>query len=444
MACGSPAPSAPAPSPHVDTSLPKPAIEPHARIQLDGRSFPDHVLALTWDDGPDVNTLALADYLASLRVSATFFVVSEWAHGVSEEPGQGLHQFETGYSYIPILGDLVALGHRLGNHTLNHLLLANAKADLVDYELRENQKRLDPLLTNELRLFRAPGGAWDMGADAAILHDTALADLVGPVRWDIDRKDWEGSLYCRSEEPTTECEPTTPGREPRVRAEVTAMRYLHTIDEVGHGIVLFHDRVGDVGSDYALRVAKRVVPELLARGYVFAPPVLAFSPFRSRLADDLTVDWVGSLDPASLALVDVDGDGRADLCGTGTGGFACARSIARRGSDEDGRPTTVFAWSASWSKHEEESSATARRASVLKGDLNGDGRADECHAAEDGLRCALASRHGLLSDSVWLPRGRADGTPWLTGRLLLADVNGDGRADLCAVANADVACAMAP
>ena len=81
---------------------------------------------------------------------------------------------------------------------------------------------------------------------------------------------------------------------------------------------------------------------------------------------------------------------------------------------------------------------------MLKGDLNGDGRADECHAAEDGLRCALASRHGLLSDSVWLPRGRADGTPWLTGRLLLADVNGDGRADLCAVANADVACAMAP
>ena len=413
------------------------------------------MLALTWDDGPDVNTLALADYLASLRVSATFFVVSEWAHGVSEEPGRGLHPFETGYAYFPILEDLVALGHRLGNHTLNHVLLAGAKADLVDYELLENQKHLDPFLTNELRVFRAPGGAWDTGAEAAIAgvgvgvgagaHDAALADLVGPVRWDIDRKDWESSLYCQSEKPTTECDPAAPGRGSRVRADVTARRYLETIDEMGHGIVLFHDRVGDVGSDYALRVAKRVMPELLARGYVFAAPVLAFSPFRSRLADNLTVDWVASLDPASIVLIDVDGDGRADLCGTGTGGFACARSIVRRGSNGDARPTTLFAWSAAWSGHDDVvKETTAQRASALEGDLNGDGRIDRCHLQRDGLRCSLANPHGLLADSLWLPRDRTDATKWLTGRLLLSDVNGDGRADVCSMANDDVACAMTP
>jgi peptidoglycan/xylan/chitin deacetylase (PgdA/CDA1 family) len=419
---------------------------PHLHPQLDGRAFPDHVLALTWDDGPDAHTLELADYLAARRVSATFFVVDEWAGDLSEEPGRGPHEFETGYAYIPILGDLIALGHRVGNHTANHVLLAPTKPSVVDFELKENQKNIDPFLTNELRVFRSPGGAWDEGAGAVVEDDPALRGMVGPVRWDIDRKDWESSLYCRSDRPRKECEPAAPGHGSRVRAEVTARRYLETIASTGHGIVLFHDRVGDVGSDYALRVAERVIPSLERSGYVFAPPVLALSPFRSRLGDAITTDWVASLDPSTVQLRDVDGDGRADLCGTGTGGFGCARSVERPGTEDDPRPETLFEWMSGWDglTQPHASPAPASGGRTLRGDLNGDGRADACSVDLAGLRCALEGPDGPLGASVWLAREREDAEPWLSRPLFMADVNGDGRADVCSFGGGDFACALAP
>ena len=184
---------------------------PKSRPQLDGRSFPNKVLALTWDDGPDVNTLALASYLSREHVSGTFFVVREWSGGLSADPGSGNHEFETGYEYLPILGDLVQLGHRVGNHTSNHVLLTQVGPALADEELKGNQESIDPFLTNELRIFRAPGGAWGARASRATDADPYLVDLVGPVRWDIDRKDWESSLDCRSSRPAAECEPRWPG-----------------------------------------------------------------------------------------------------------------------------------------------------------------------------------------------------------------------------------------
>src|SRR5262249_52819081 len=140
----------------------------------------------------------------------------------------------------------------------------------------------DPFITNELRVFRAPGGAWSASASAAVDGDPLLSGLVGPVRWDIDGKDWEGSLYCRSSRPAVECERAAPGHEARVKPSVIVQRYLAAVEAAGRGVVLLHDRVGHVGSDYALRVARSLVPQLKAKGYVFAAPVLRFSPLAAR------------------------------------------------------------------------------------------------------------------------------------------------------------------
>jgi peptidoglycan/xylan/chitin deacetylase (PgdA/CDA1 family) len=433
-------------TPVADSSptLPAPPARPHLRVELDGRDFPDRVVALTWDDGPDSNTLELAEYLASRRISATFFVVDEWAGNLSDEPGRGAHEFETGYAYIPILGDLVALGHRLGNHTANHVVLRGAPPTMVDYELRENQRNIDPYLTNELRVFRCPGGAWDDDAGNVVESDPALQGLVGPVRWDVDRKDWESSLFCRSDHPSLECEPSTKSPS-RVRASVTARRYVESVTQAGHGIVLFHDRVGDVGSDYALRVARQVLPALEAAGFVFAAPVLSFGAWRPRVHDTLTADWLASLDPASIRFIDVNGDGRADLCGRGTGPLACARSIERPGDESDRAPETVFEWDAITSGSFPRGFA-AMPPWALRGDLNGDGRVDECMLRTEGVSCALRAGDSLLGWTTWLPRTRPDVAAWFRGepRVTLADVNGDGRADLCSVGDGGVACALAP
>ncbi|MEO7331614.1 MAG: polysaccharide deacetylase family protein, partial [Minicystis sp.] len=311
------------------------------RPQLDGRAFPDKVIAFTWDDGPDVHTRELAEYLAAENVSGTFFVVGEWDEQLSSEPGKGSHVFETGAQSLPILGDLVELGHRLGNHTLNHALLSDLDAATAADQLRENQRRLDPFLTNELRLFRAPGGAWNAASSFAVDADPQLTQLTGPFRWDIDRKDWESSLYCRSSRPKVECERTGPDGRLRVRPSVIAQRYLHAIESEGHGIVLLHDRVGHVGSTYALQIARELIPQLKARGFVFAAPVLQFSPLTRRFEGALAGN-VGARAPAPFHLGDIDGDGRADLCARGPLGVACAASFERAGGAGDLLPLTVF------------------------------------------------------------------------------------------------------
>jgi peptidoglycan/xylan/chitin deacetylase (PgdA/CDA1 family) len=277
-------PSPPSAEPSSALASPVPSVPPVPSAppaQLDGRSFPDKTIALTWDDGPDVNTLALARYLAREKVSATFFVVREWIEGVSDSPGSGRGVFETGYRHLPILGDLVALGHRVANHTLNHALLDTPAPGLVAYQLGENQRFLDPFITGGLALFRAPGGAWSAASASAQEADPSLRRLVGPVRWDVDEKDWEGSLHCSSSRPAVECEPAAPGGALRVKPSVMANRYVAAIEAAGHGIVLLHDRVGHVGSDYALRLAETMIPELEARGFVFAAPVLSRPPIRS-------------------------------------------------------------------------------------------------------------------------------------------------------------------
>lgn len=327
------------------------ASVPAPRVPMRGTDFPDGVVALTWDDGPDAHTMDLAHFLHDEHVAATFFVVGSWRDGVSEEPGFGATKLATGYAYLPVLEDLVALGHRVGDHTKNHVLLGHATASLM-----EEQFQPLPLPQSRMRLFRAPGGWWT-SESATAFDQPALAELVGPIHWDMDAKDWESSLYCRSDQPKTECEPGPKPNEPRVRADVVASRYLAQIEAKKHGIVLLHDRVGDVGSTYALAIAKRLIPALIERDYVFAPPVLRF----------------GALSPANVP------PGPAHT-----------------------------------------------------GDLNGDGRADRCAVTSAGVECALAGAAGFKAASLWSSEHVADFT--------LADVNGDGRADLCA----DGRCGLAP
>jgi peptidoglycan/xylan/chitin deacetylase (PgdA/CDA1 family) len=360
-----------------------------ARPQLDGRAFPDKVLALTWDDGPDANTLALARYLHSEHVSATFFVVGGWIAGLSDEPGQGRHVFETGYEHLPILVELVALGHRLGNHTRNHVILSDASAAVVASQLREDQEAIDRHQTAGLRLFRAPGGAWNAAASAVVDGDPTLSRLVGPVRWDIDGKDWEGSLRCDPAKHPHACEPAGPGGASRVKPVFMAGRYFAAIVEAGHGIVLLHDRVGDVGSDYALHVARTLVPMLLATGYTFAAPVLRFSPLVARsFAAGATRAPEGS---GAAALGDVD------------------------------------------------------PASIRYGDINGDGRADVCGRSHEGLVCALSGGPSFLAPSLWLAE-MSDAAGWQPygATLALVDVNGDGRADVCGRGPQGAVCGLSP
>ena len=419
------------PVPVPDLASPSPPLPSPPHTRVDGRPFPDHVIALTWDDGPDANTLQLASYLKSHRISATFFVVSSWVEGLSDDPGAGKGVFQSGYEFLPILGDLVELGHRVANHTLHHVVLRESVgAETVDRELRENQQNLDRFLTNELRLFRTPGGGWGSFAQGIVDKDPYLGRMVGPIAWDVDRKDWDESLHCRGPRGIFECERLGPGGALRMKPSVVAARYVASIESAGHGIVLLHDRVGHVGSTYGLEVAQAMIPQLEARGFVFAAPVLRFSPLVVRRHEAEISEAHAHWDASSLGIGDVNGDGREDACGRDAIGVSCAISVQSASSDGERMPRTVF-----------RSVATGREGSGEKAgalhlaDVTGDGRADVCVAGPDGIACAASNVVGELGEfRSWSQDDHA-------AAMRFADVDGDGRADACSRTSTGIACA---
>lgn len=447
-----------APSPPSVVANPGAHSSPESRVtdrQLNGQSFPDGVIALTWDDGPDLHTLELARYLRRERVSATFFVVGRWDSHVSDDPGVGKEVFSSGYERIPVLGDIVRLGHRLGNHTLNHALLTHLAPEVAVRQLVENQRRLDPFVTNELPLFRAPGGDWDASIARAVISDPELGNLVGPVRWDIDEKDWQGSIECRSPEVESDCETAPSSSSRRLKPSATARRYLQSIERARRGIVLLHDRVADVGSRYALEVAKALVPALEAKGYVFVSPVLRFSSPRARALDHsrLSAAALGfprARPPGGVRSnlpswrADVDGDARLDACTETEEGIFC--SLAR-----DEPSTAARRWSAGSDFSASDSRGWLTKPAYYEtlrfADINGDGRADVCGRASEGVVCALSTGHEFTDATVWLREAMTDADGWL-GRdpasFRLADVNGDDRADVCAIEDGKARCGLAP
>ena len=352
---------------------------------------------------------------------------------------------------------------------------------MVAKQIGGSLRALAPFVRNDLRMFRAPGGSWTRES-ATFLADPELASVVGPVHWDIDAHDWDASLHCRS--PMAECEPGPIPGEWRVKPSVIARRYLEQIEHRLRGIVLLHDRVGDVGSSYALDVARQLVPELIARGYVFSAPVLEFAPVRPDKLDAPRGAVLGDVDgdgrsdacvvndgilacarggehgfgPVStwgawnlgaLHLADIDGDGRADACGSGATGIACATSnghafVGRRhlrnetgafelgDLDADHRIDVCFPGGGCVLS----SGARFNGSLPLRfrlADLNGDGRADLCTTDDAGIRCALSDGHAFKASSVWAAE---------SGPFELGDINGDGRADLCV--GEDLRCGLAP
>jgi len=471
--------------------------EPTAEAtQLDGGSFPDGVLSLTWDDGPDRHSLELAEYLREKHVSGTFFVVRDWSRALSSYPGYGASVENTGYDRIPILQALVRLGHRVANHTEHHVFLDRVGAADARRELLLEQQSLARFETDELSLFRVPGGVWSREIAEEENAAPELRQLVGPVRWDVDRKDWESSIQCDSAQPGIECEVGGAGR--RLKPAVTAARYLESIAKAQRGIVLLHDRVADVGSRYALDVARALVPALIQRGYVFAAPVLTFSPLKDRL----TPATRAALAAASMQrwmFYDENRDGRADLCVQGSDGWSCFPSAEVRQVTADRPPESMFEPAVSsqtrpaqvdarthgcalpgatsarpadidgdgreeccaltaegvacagplgasigapavWSSDPVFRSAFANGSNLLVGDLNGDGRADVCTFQAGAIACAFSTGSAFTRPTVWARLG-------ILGQgdtLALADVNGDFRADLCVVNKGLVSCGLAP
>lgn len=130
-----------------------------------------------------------------------------------------------------------------------------------------------------------------------------------------------------------------------------------------------------------------------------------------------------AIDPQSLTLGDLDGDGVADACGRDAQGVLCARSSAQFAAM---RFTPQFA---------DGDAATQTTSSLRIADANGDGVVNVCGLATEGVVCSPggASFNAQIRSS-W---------PDPTNVIIPSDLDGDHHTDWCSLTTDGPACGIA-
>ncbi len=263
---------------------------------------------------------------------------------------------------------------------------------------------------DRLRCWRSEGSGFGetiLGPDASVGTLFELADVNGDLRLDACARDAEG-LRCHLGDGHGF------GRVVLLAALSDEAGFANVIH---HGSLRFGDVDGDGKTDVCARGPEGVdcwTSEGESFGELIRGPRWSDAQGFTELAY-----W------STLRLADIDGDGRADVCARTPEGFRCALSEGRRFTETISGPRMSAA--DGWERPDVY--ATLRMA-----DIDGDGRADACAREPAGVRCWRSSGRAFETQ-IEGPR-LADELGWTAPArfrsIRLADVDGDGRADLCA------------
>lgn len=178
---------------------------------------------------------------------------------------------------------------------------------------------------------------------------------------------------------------------------------------------------------------------LIAQAATFSPgkPVSAeggdtvqFEPYE-RWTLDYSDNGGWNDDPSywgTLQYPDIDGDGLDDVCGRYDLGIVCSLSFG------------IFFlvdnwWENSYGDPQGWKSHPAYWATIQFPDVSGDGNADVCGRAPDGMYCAKSNGLNFVDFSNWqVAFGDKNGwnsDPAYWAIIQFPDVNGDGNADVC-------------
>ena len=145
-----------------------PALTPVGSIS-GARGKAMRLVGLTYDDGPDpVSTPAVLAALGSNGTKATFFMLSARA---ARHPG--------------IVRDVVAAGHEIALHGVDHHRLTTLGSREVQERLVRGKSVLEDVSGQEIRWFRSPHGAQNVGTYRAIRR-AGLHSVV----WTAAANDW--------------------------------------------------------------------------------------------------------------------------------------------------------------------------------------------------------------------------------------------------------------
>lgn len=138
----------------------------------------------------------------------------------------------------------------------------------------------------------------------------------------------------------------------------------------------------------------------------------------------------------SIQYADLNGDGRDDVCGDSEDGIRCAVS--------DGNGS--FGDFVHWTSGFQLGWAPAQYSSTVRlADINGDGKADICGRAGNGIICGLSTGTSFGAVTEWTSEfgdGVWDTSPSYYGTIQFPDVNGDGKADVCGRGPNGLVCAV--
>jgi peptidoglycan/xylan/chitin deacetylase (PgdA/CDA1 family) len=213
----------------------------------------------------------------------------------------------------------------------------------------------------------------------------------------------------------------------------------HFADAFGYGADAYAttlqlgDVDGDDRADVCVRSALGLVCETSNGVNAFAPSLWTSAGFSDAAG-------FGSAEARyrSLRLGDVDGDGRADACARNGAGVVCALSTASGFA-------SATSWSAALSDADG-FGASAYGATLALADLDGDTRADLCARRASGFVCGRSNGSSFAVPAPWLDNAFTDAEGWTARSrflgLRVADENGDGRADVCGRNATGVVCAV--
>jgi peptidoglycan/xylan/chitin deacetylase (PgdA/CDA1 family) len=181
---------------------------------------------LTFDDGPSRLTVPIAGFLKTQGVAATFFALGSNIKGHEQ-----------------VIKETVALGHRVGNHTLSHnLKKLNGSLHQSTNEIEKTAAMLEKL-GGDGKMVRIPYGA----ANRALV--TTVAAEGGQIfDWDINSLD-----------------SSKRGAKDSGLIEKTVLQQLQKSGK-RHIVLLFHD---GAGHEATLTAIRRLVPRLKQEGYRF-------------------------------------------------------------------------------------------------------------------------------------------------------------------------------
>ena len=141
----------------------------------------DKAVYLTFDDGPiPVITPWVVDLLARYNIKATFFMV-----------GDNVHKFPQEYMQV------VENGHRIGNHTFNHLkgLFTNTRKYIENVVIDRKEKNLFSNLSDgdKVSYYRASSGLDEVSFVVNKIKELMRSVIVGEngtgTRYDIEGYD---------------------------------------------------------------------------------------------------------------------------------------------------------------------------------------------------------------------------------------------------------------